>query len=104
MWALPRAVSYTHLDVYKRQEKKEFFVHAVLRVALPIVAMVALFMVLFIPGLMLVGSLAAVELGIHSAFADATGGGRQWAFCCRDFLVRWHLGLDFWPASAWAAQ
>jgi len=55
-------------------EKKEFFVHAVLRVALPIVAMVALFMVLFIPGLMLVGSLAAVELGIHSAFADATGG------------------------------
>jgi hypothetical protein len=36
--------------------------------------MVALFIVLFIPGLMLVGSLAAVELGIHSAFANATGG------------------------------
>jgi hypothetical protein len=55
-------------------EKKEFFVYAVLRLVLPIVAMVALFMVLFIPGLMLVGSLAAVELGIHSAFADSTGG------------------------------
>jgi len=55
-------------------EKKEFFVFAVLRLVMPIVAMALLFMVLFVPGLMLVGSLAAVELGIHSAFADSTGG------------------------------
>jgi hypothetical protein len=35
--------------------------------------MVGLFIVLAIPGLILAGSLAAVELGLHSAFADATG-------------------------------
>jgi hypothetical protein len=40
---------------------------------LPTVAMVAVFIVLFIPGLILAGSLAVVELGIHSLFSDATG-------------------------------
>jgi hypothetical protein len=55
-------------------EKKEFFVYALLRVVLPFIAMVVLFMVLLIPGLALAGSLAAVEFGLNSAFADATGG------------------------------
>jgi hypothetical protein len=32
-----------------------------------------LFIVLIIPGLMLAGSVAAIEYGIHSVFADATG-------------------------------
>ncbi len=54
-------------------EKRQFLVYAVLRLILPIVAAIALFVVLIIPGLMLAGSLAAVEFGLHSAFADATG-------------------------------
>jgi hypothetical protein len=55
-------------------EKKEFFVYALLRVALPTIAMVGVFMLLIIPGLAVAGSLAAIEYGVHSAFADATGG------------------------------
>ena len=55
-------------------EKKEFFVYALLRVALPIVAAVGLFILLMLPGLALAGALAAVELGLHSLFADTTGG------------------------------
>lgn len=55
-------------------EKKEFFVYALLRVVLPFIATVAVFMVLIIPGLVLAGSLAAVEFGLHSAFAGTTGG------------------------------
>jgi hypothetical protein len=54
-------------------EKRQFFVYALLRLILPAIALVALFIVLIIPGLMLAGSLAAVEYGIHSAFAGATG-------------------------------
>jgi hypothetical protein len=54
-------------------EKRQFLVYALLRLVLPVVAMVALFMVLFIPGLALAGSLAAVEWGIHSAFSDSAG-------------------------------
>jgi len=54
-------------------EKKQFLVYALLRVALPIVAAVGLFVLLAIPGLALAGSLAAVEYGIHSTFVDSTG-------------------------------
>ncbi|MGO9338983.1 MAG: hypothetical protein ACLPY1_15935 [Terracidiphilus sp.] len=54
-------------------EKRQFIVYALLRVALPVVAMVALFLVLILPGLALAGSLAAVEFGLHSAFADSSG-------------------------------
>jgi hypothetical protein len=63
-------------QVYARitAEKRQFFVYALLRLVLPVVAMVALFMVMLLPGLALAGSLAAVEFGLHSAFADATGG------------------------------
>jgi hypothetical protein len=57
-----------------KAEKKEFFVYALLRVVLPFIATVVVFMVLLIPGLVLAGSLAAVEFGLHSAFSDATGG------------------------------
>ena len=56
-----------------KAEKRQFFVYALLRVALPIIAIVALFILLMIPGLMLAGSVAAIEFGIHSVFADATG-------------------------------
>jgi hypothetical protein len=55
-------------------EKKQFVAYALLRLVLPTIAMIGVFIVLLIPGLILGGSLAAVEFGLHSAFADATGG------------------------------
>ncbi len=55
-------------------EKKQFILYAVLRVVLPFIASVCVFMVLAIPGLAVVGVIAALEYGLHSAFADATGG------------------------------
>jgi hypothetical protein len=55
------------------REKRQFFVYALLRLALPVVAMVALFMLLLLPGIALAGSLAAIEFGLHSVFADASG-------------------------------
>ena len=57
-----------------KAEKREFTVYLVLRVVLPTVAMVAVFMVLLIPGLAVAGAFAAIEYGLHSAFADSTGG------------------------------
>ena len=54
-------------------EKRQFLVYGLLRVVLPFIAMVAIFAVLIVPGLALAGALAAVEWGIHSTFADATG-------------------------------
>jgi hypothetical protein len=56
-----------------RVEKGQFFVYAILRLILPIVASIAIFMILLIPGLVLAGAVAGVELGIHSAFASSTG-------------------------------
>ena len=55
-------------------EKKQFIAYALLRLVLPTIAMIGVFIVLLIPGLILGGSLAVVELGLHSTFADATGG------------------------------
>jgi hypothetical protein len=55
-------------------EKKQFIAYALLRLVLPTLAMIGVFIALLIPGLILGGSLAAVEFGLHSAFADATGG------------------------------
>ena len=56
-----------------KAEKGQFFVYALLRVLLPIVAVTLLFIVLIIPTLVLVGSVAALELGVHSAFAGTSG-------------------------------
>jgi hypothetical protein len=66
--------AWAHVWARIMAEKKEFFVYALLRVVLPCIAMVVLFMLLIIPGLALAGSLAVVEFGLHSAFADATAG------------------------------
>jgi len=55
-------------------EKREFITYALLRLVLPTVAIVGLFIVLVIPGLILAGSFGVIEYGIHSSFADATGG------------------------------
>ena len=57
-----------------RAEKKQFIVYAILRVILPSIAAIGTFIVLAIPGLMLAGTIAAIEWGIHSMFSDATGG------------------------------
>jgi hypothetical protein len=54
-------------------EKKQFIVYTLLRVVLPFIAMVALFVVLLIPGLALAGCLASVEFGLHSIFSDTSG-------------------------------
>jgi hypothetical protein len=54
-------------------EKRQFFVYALLRLILPGIAMIAVFVVLLIPGLILAGAVAAVEYGVHSGFADASG-------------------------------
>lgn len=56
-----------------RAEKVQFFVYGLLRVILPTIATVGLFIVLLVPTLVLAGSVAMVEVGLHSAFADATG-------------------------------
>ncbi len=56
-----------------RAEKGPFFVYALLRVILPIVAMIALFLMLIIPGLVIVAVFAIIEVGIHLALAGTTG-------------------------------
>jgi type IV secretory pathway VirB2 component (pilin) len=56
-----------------KAEKRQFIVYTLLRVALPTIAMIAMFIVLILPGLMLAGALAAIVYGIHSAFAGSTG-------------------------------
>jgi hypothetical protein len=54
-------------------EKRQFAVYALLRVVLPIVVGIGLFIVLLIPGLIVAGTFGVFEYGIHSAFAGATG-------------------------------
>jgi len=56
-----------------KAEKTQFFVYGMLRVVLPLIAMVVLFMVLLIPGLALAGAFGAIEYGVQSAFAGSTG-------------------------------
>jgi hypothetical protein len=57
-----------------KAEKRQFIAYALLRLILPTLATIGVFIVLAIPGLILAGSVAAVEFGLHSAFADASGG------------------------------
>jgi hypothetical protein len=56
-----------------KAEKSQFAAYALLRLILPVVAIIALFIVILIPGLMVAGAGAAIGYSIHSAFADATG-------------------------------
>lgn len=55
-------------------EKRQFIAYALLRLILPTLAFIGLFILLIIPGMVLFGALAAVEFGLHAAFADASGG------------------------------
>lgn len=54
-------------------EKRQFLVYALLRLILPMIAGIAIFIVLLIPGLILAGAAAAAIYAVHSSFADATG-------------------------------
>src|SRR5579863_2057574 len=54
-------------------EKRQFLVYSILRLILPAIAAIATFLVLAIPGLLLAGTIGAMEWGIHSAFAGSTG-------------------------------
>ena len=65
--------AWTRVWARIQAEKRQFAVYALLRVVLPLIAGIGLFIVLMIPGLILAGSYAAFEYGLHSAFADATG-------------------------------
>jgi hypothetical protein len=56
-----------------KAEQRQFLVYAILRIILPAIAAFGLFILMFVPGLMLAGSLAAIEWGVHSMFANATG-------------------------------
>ena len=56
-----------------KAEKGQFFAYALLRLILPTIAGIAIFMILLIPGLVLAGAVAGMELGIHAAFANSTG-------------------------------
>ncbi len=54
-------------------EKKQFIVYAILRVVLPTIAAIGVFLLLALPGFMLAGIVAAIEFGVYSAFSGATG-------------------------------
>jgi len=55
-------------------EKRQFLAYALLRIVLPTIAMIAVFVVLIVPGLALAGAFGSIFYGVHSAFAGATGG------------------------------
>jgi hypothetical protein len=57
-----------------KAEHRQFLAYILLRIVLPTIAMIALFMVLLIPGAILAGALGAIAYGVHSAFANSTGG------------------------------
>jgi hypothetical protein len=65
--------AWTRVWAHIKAEKRQFFVYALLRVILPVIAMIGLFILLLLPGLGLAAALASVEFAVHSIFADATG-------------------------------
>lgn len=52
-------------------EKGGFFVYALLRLFLPVVAMIGIFIVLAIPAIIFIGMVVVLEIAIHAAFANA---------------------------------
>lgn len=54
-------------------EKGSFFLYALLRIFLPIVAMIAIFIVLAIPAIIFIALVVIMEVAIHSVFASAGG-------------------------------
>jgi len=62
-------------EVWERvlREKGSFFAYVLLRIVLPIISFIALVVVLLVPSLVLLGSVAAAEYGVHTAFANSSG-------------------------------
>jgi hypothetical protein len=56
-----------------KAEKRQFFVYALFRVILPIIAFIGVFIVLLIPGLFLAGAIAVIEYALHSVFSGSSG-------------------------------
>jgi hypothetical protein len=56
-----------------KAEKRQFFVYAVFRVILPIIAAIGVFAVLLLPGLFVAGAIAVIEYALHSTFSGSTG-------------------------------
>jgi len=83
-----------------KAEKKDFFVYALLRVVMPLICDCRFVSWCGHSGLALAGSLAAVELGLHSTFADATGGAAVAGVLIEVFFGLVAFGLRYWPASA----
>jgi hypothetical protein len=54
-------------------EKGSFFVYTLLRLVLPIIAAIGLFIVLLFPGAVMIGAVAMTEWAIHTGFAHASG-------------------------------
>ncbi|KAA6460218.1 hypothetical protein DYQ86_14330 [Acidobacteria bacterium AB60] len=89
-------------------EKKEFFVYALLRLVLPTVALAILFMVLIVPGLLFAGAIGAVWYAIHGSFAGASGASAtigvllQIFFGCVAFLFFLVMSIGVGgPLSTW---
>lgn len=76
-----------------KAEKRQFFVYALLRLILPTIALVALFIVLLIPGLIVGGSIAALEYSLHSVFADATGASAIVGMLLKAFFILVAVGF-----------
>jgi hypothetical protein len=66
--------AWAEVSASMKAEHRQFLAYILLRVVLPMIAMIGLFMVLLIPGAILAGAFGAIEYGIHSAFANSTGG------------------------------
>lgn len=56
-----------------RVEKGQFFGYALLRIVLPIVAIIGLILLLLIPAILFFASTAIIEVAIHATFSAATG-------------------------------
>ncbi|HTB96561.1 MAG TPA: hypothetical protein VK716_06105 [Terracidiphilus sp.] len=54
-------------------EKGAFFLYAILRIFLPIVAMIGIFIALIIPSLIVIGIAAGIVAGLHAALSGAAG-------------------------------
>lgn len=54
-------------------EKRQFFVYALFRVILPIIAFIGVFVLLLIPGLFVAGAIGVIEYSLHSVFSGSSG-------------------------------
>jgi hypothetical protein len=56
-----------------RAEKGQFFVYALLRIILPLIGLILLFVILIIPGIIFIAVTAVLEVAIHAVFSGGSG-------------------------------